>query len=232
LGSSLTNKERFNWVKKHFRYSFQDLSLLDQAFTHRSFSKKNNERLEFLGDSLLSFSISRRLYASRLETSEGDLSRYRSELVKGITLSKIAKEIDISKCLILGSGAASSGGGNSDSVLACTMEAILGAIYIDGGYEDADRSVGFIFNDRLMYLPDSSSLKDSKTKLQEALQREDRDVPVYKIKNISGAEHKKKFIITCEIERPYKITEGIGHSKKVAEQKAAESMILKINNEE
>ena len=227
----MTQKIRFNWVEKHFKYRFNDLSLLDQALTHKSFSKVNNERLEFLGDSLLSFSISSRLYKIKHQTNEGDLSRFRSELVKGITLANIAKEINLSKYLILGPGASSSGGGNSDSILACAIEAIVGAIYIDGGYDLADKSIGVLFDYRLNQLPNPSVLKDSKTKLQEILQKLDRDLPIYKITKIIGAEHDKHFYVSCQIDNGCLATEGKGSSRRIAEQKAAYEMIMKINNE-
>ncbi len=227
----MTQRKRFNWVEKHFKYRFNDLSLLDQALTHRSFSKINNERLEFLGDSLLSFSISSRLYKIKQQTNEGDLSRFRSELVKGITLADIAKDTNLSKYLILGPGASSSGGGSSDSILACAIEAIIGAIYIDGGYELADRSIGVIFDYRLNQLPHPSALKDSKTKLQEILQKLDRDLPIYKIKKITGAEHDKIFYVSCEIDNGILATEGKGSSRRIAEQKAAQKMIMKIDND-
>ena len=179
----------------------------------------------------MSFSISSRLYKIKQQTNEGDLSRFRSELVKGITLADIAKDTNLSKYLILGPGTSSSGGGSSDSILACAIEAIIGAIYIDGGYELADRSIGVIFDYRLNQLPHPSALKDSKTKLQEILQKLDRDLPIYKIKKITGAEHDKIFYVSCQIDNGILATEGKGSSRRIAEQKAAQKMIMKIDND-
>jgi ribonuclease-3 len=148
------------WATEKLNYSFSDTQLLQQALTHRSASRLNNERLEFLGDSLLNFAVARRLYALRPEASEGDLSRARAALVRKSTLAALGRELEVDRQLILGSGELQSGGAQRSSALADAIEALVGAVLIDGGFDAADGLVGRMLVRYFDELPDSESLKD------------------------------------------------------------------------
>ena len=203
-------------------YRFNDASLLTTALTHRSADHRaHNERLEFLGDGLLNFLIAERLYRERHADDEGDLSRLRSTLVRGETLADIAIELSLGDSLILGAGEMRSGGHRRRSILADALEALLGAVYLDGGLEAADGVVERLFGERLRALPDARLLKDAKTQLQEWLQARGLPLPVYEVVEVSGAEHAQQFRVDCRLPSPPGSFEGEGAGRRQAEQQAA-----------
>lgn len=205
-------------------YRFGDAGLLQQALTHRSFGPRHYERLEFLGDSLLSMVIAEQLFQQRPHAAEGDLSRLRSRLVRDVTLARLARELDLGDYLRLGAGELKSGGFLRESILADVFEAIIGAIYLDGGFAAARRVLTELFADRLADLPDADSLKDPKTRLQELLQGRGYELPVYSVISESGADHAKRFEVECRagtLAEPVRAEAG---SRRKAEQAAARLM--------
>ncbi len=221
---------RLRWAEQHLQYHFRDPELLEQALTHRSASKENNERLEFLGDSFLNFAVARQLYEHHPSEPEGDLSRLRSALVKGATLAELGRDLDLAPQIILGPGEHSSGGADRDSTLANAVEAVIGAVLLDGGLEAADACVTRLFAHRLEQLPDAGSLKDAKTKLQERLQGRGLSLPVYTVESVSGEPHRQSFSVVCEVVETAARVEGHGQSRRQAEQSAAERMLLILDD--
>jgi ribonuclease-3 len=205
---------------------------LEQALTHRSASAQNNERLEFLGDSFLNFVVAMQLYERHPSGPEGDLSRLRSALVKGATLAELGRDVGLAPQIILGPGERSSGGAHRDSTLANAVEAIIGAVFLDGGFEAADACVTRLLADRLEQLPDADSLKDAKTKLQECLQGRGLNLPVYTVESVSGEPHRQSFVVVCEIAEMTARAEGNGQSRRQAEQNAAERMLLILDSDD
>jgi ribonuclease-3 len=222
---------RAEWAENRLGYRFRDPSLLDTALTHRSASKDNNERLEFLGDAFLNSSIARRLYELRPEEAEGDLSRARAALVKKPTLVALGQDLGIDSVIILGHGELRSGGAQRGAVLADAVEALIGAVLIDGGADAAESVVERLFSDRMAALPDSAALKDSKTKLQEWLQGRKLELPSYKVHAVQGREHERTFIVACEVAAADLKTTGQGPSRRHAEQQAAEAMLRALEVE-
>ena len=223
--------DRKKWCFDFLNYEFKDESLLTLAFTHRSASSKNNERLEFLGDAILGFIIADLLFHIKINVSEGDLTRLRARLVQESTLYEIATKIKLSNLIALGSGEKKSGVRNRPSVLSDTLEAVLGAIYLDGGYESIRIVVIKLFKLPLSNLPDLDQLKDSKTKLQELLQHNGSDLPKYILEKISGEDHNQVFFVRCEVGENNIIVSGVGSSRKAAEQEAANTMLKKLNEQ-
>ncbi|HEB27954.1 MAG TPA: ribonuclease III [Porticoccus sp.] len=202
-------------------YQFNDHALLELALTHRSCSSSNNERLEFLGDAALNFIIGHAIYQRLPDIREGELSRYRSSLVKGVTLTEVANELQLSEHLHLGAGEIKSGGHRRASILADTVEAIIGAIYLDGGMPPCEKSVLQWFESRLENLNDQG-LKDPKTQLQEFMQSSGSPLPVYEVVGVSGVEHNQQFTVHCRVDGLKKPTIGCGSSRRHAEKQAAE----------
>ncbi len=222
---------RLLWVDKNLQYQFRDSSLLELAFTHRSAAKHNNERLEFLGDAFLNFSIARKLFEIRPDDSEGDLSRLRASLVKGKTLAELGRELDIAPLIALGAGEQRSGGSNRDSTVANAVEAIIGAVLLDGGTKAADSCVERLFGKRLAKLPSAESLKDAKTRLQEWLQGRGLGLPNYEVESVTGKPHKQSFVISCGLPDSGLSTTGHGRSRRHAEQEAAERMLSELDSD-
>lgn len=220
--------DRLGWAETYLGYRFCDLELLTRALTHRSVSKSNNERLEFLGDAFLSHSIARRLYEARPAASEGDLSRLRAYLVKGSTLAAIGREIGLDNQVIVGPGELRSGGAQRSSVLANAVEALLGAVVLDGGESAAEASVERLFASRFDSLPSASSLKDSKTRLQEWLQGRGLDLPSYVVESSVGAPHEQTFTVVCSVAQHGLSCRGLGTSRRKAEQAAAEAALAAL----
>ncbi len=210
-----------DWCEKALNYRFSDSGLLTRALTHSSASVDNNERLEFLGDAVLDLAISHQLYHQKPTVREGGLSRYRAELVRKESLVSLAGEIGLSPHIILGSGEQRSGGRYRDSVLANALEALIGAILLDGGYDVADRVILELFGERLATLPDEEDLKDAKTRLQEFLQARHTPPPEYELLGVTGAAHAQTFEVACHIADPCLKTMGTGSSRRRAEQAAA-----------
>lgn len=206
-------------------HRFSEPALLKQALTHRSLGSRNNERLEFLGDGLLNFVVAEYLYRERGNAQEGDLSRLRASIVRDATLSEIANELNLGDFLHLGSGELKSGGFRRDSILADALEAIIGAVYLDAGFEDAQRFVLALVGARLLKLPDADALKDPKTRLQELLQAKGLTLPEYRLIEESGADHDKRFRVACRTALDGKIIEAEAASRRKAEQLAAQRML-------
>jgi ribonuclease-3 len=222
-------KKTQNQLSNNISYDFKDKFLLELALTHRSLGSSNNERLEFLGDSILNFIISHEIYNLLPQSKEGELSRYRADLVKGKTLAKIANELNIGEFLVLGKGEMTNGGRFRSSILANAVEAVIGAIFLDGGIDPCRICILKWFDKRLKNLK-MSGQKDPKTELQELMQSRSQALPVYKIMNISGEAHKQKFKIECHASGLKKSTEGLGATKRDAEKKAAEKAIMELLN--
>lgn len=207
------------------QHAFQKPALLQRALTHRSFSADNNERLEFLGDSVLSLAISSLLYERLKELPEGDLSRVRSNLVKEGTLHQIAVKLQLPDLLRLGEGEAKSGGKNRPSILADAVEAILGAVYLDAGFAAGEKLVHRLFEGVDINPQMRAAEKDPKTALQEWLQGRRMNVPQYTVSNISGAAHKQTFDVECVIPELRLGARGQGGSRRTGEQAAAAAML-------
>ena len=202
-------------------YRFGDPGLLEQALTHRSCGSHHYERLEFLGDSLLNLVVSELLYRGRRHAPEGDLSRLRSRLVRDVTLAEIARELNLGDYLRLGQGEMRSGGFLRESILADAVEAVIGAVYLDGGFEAARRVVSDLVGERLHRLPDAEQLKDPKTRLQELLQGRGQELPEYSVLSESGADHAKRFLVQCALGDILPPVQAEAGSRRKAEQAAA-----------
>ncbi|ABA58911.1 ribonuclease III [Nitrosococcus oceani] len=204
-------------------YRFAEPALLRHAITHRSATKENNERLEFLGDSILNFLIADFLYSGFPRAQEGELSRLRATLVKGETLAELARELEIGDHLILGLGELKSGGYRRTSILADAFEAVIGAVYLDGGLEACRKLVSSLYRDRLETLTNEAllNLKDPKTRLQEYLQARQFPLPDYRVSAVSGEAHDQVFQVECTLNNTFPSVIGIGRSRRKAEQDAA-----------
>ena len=206
-------------------YRFTDPQLLLEALTHRSMGSSNYERLEFLGDSVLSLVISSRLFELRPDATEGDLSRMRARLVRGVSLAELASELDLGKQIMLGEGELKSGGFRRASILADAFEAVLGAIFLDGGFNACRQVIIDLFDPLIANLPDIEELKDPKTRLQEWLQARARPLPEYELQREAGADHAKKFYVTCRIPDDETVFEASGSSRRKTEQAAAQQVL-------
>ncbi len=205
--------------------NFDDISLLQVALTHRSASSNNYERLEFLGDGALNFIIASALYELKPDCDEGCLSRLRANLVRGKTLGEIAREHQLGDFLILGPGELKSGGFLRDSMLADVVEAIIGAVYLDQGFETCSQLVHRLYKKRLQNLPDVSTLIDPKTRLQEFLQGAGLGLPIYSTLDVKGKSHQQVFHIECAVSKCNQRTEASSTSRRKAEQAAAMLML-------
>jgi ribonuclease III len=219
------------WVRQRLGYGFNDPGLLQLALTHRSASGLNNERLEFLGDAVLGLVIAKALYERRPDAAEGLMSRLRARLVRGETLAELSREIGIREYLRLGSGELRSGGFQRASTLANAFEALLGAIYLDGGLPSAERVVLSVYANRLSALPADDELADPKTRLQEWLQARGLRPPVYAVTTVAGAAHAQVFEVTCLIDELGRIFGGHGASRRLAEQDAAERALTELHHD-
>ena len=215
------DKERQASLSRIIHYTFNDPSLMIMALTHRSFSAQHNERLEFLGDSVLSFLIANELYKRFPRIDEGDLSRLRAQLVKETSLSTIATSMGLGDFIRLGEGELKSAGWRRPSILADTFESIIGAIYLDGGIEPTHAFVLRFFETQLNEIDPNLIQKDPKTLLQELLQSKKTDLPIYTVVSIEGEAHSQTFTIECSIKKPNIKTQGVGNSRRIAEQEAA-----------
>ena len=210
-------------------YQFKRRELLEQALTHRSHSRgANNERLEFLGDSVLSLIISNFIYQRFENASEGRLSRIRASLVKQDTLAEVARDIGLGDHILLGGGELKSGGFRRDSILSDALEALIAAIYLDSDYTQAEKTVLHLFDDLLQAVDVGSSLKDPKTQLQEYLQGRQKSLPLYEVIQTNGKSHDQVFTVSCELSDLGLQSEGKGSSRKKAEQQAAHNLLHKL----
>jgi ribonuclease-3 len=217
-------------LEKILNYHFIDNSLLELALTHRSFQGENNERLEFLGDSILNFVIAELLFKKFNLLPEGDLSRLRSQLVKAATLSEIGILLQLGDYLILGEGELKSSGWRRPSILADSVEAIIGAVFMDGGINATTDLITNWFKERIDAIDPDDIQKDSKSILQELLQAKKIALPEYSVVAIEGEAHRQNFKISCSILKLGLSIEGQGSSRKIAEQSAAEEVLKKLKN--
>jgi ribonuclease-3 len=213
------------------KYRFVDHELLNTALSHRSVGANNNERLEFLGDSVLNLVISDRLYQTHPTVSEGDLTRMRARLVRGVTLSELATSIGLGRELNLGEGEKKSGGFRRASILADSLEAVLGAIYLDGGFEACRTEILRLFDSQINSLPDIEDLKDAKTRLQEWLQARGRPLPEYELIGEEGADHAKRFLVRCSVADDESQVEAMGNNRRMAEQIAAKNILKQLQTD-
>jgi ribonuclease-3 len=209
-------------LQQSLGYQFVQPELLSLALTHRSTSKQNYERLEFLGDALLDFIIGEILYFRFKDATEGELSRLRARFVNKAALAGLGKELELGALLKLGAGEAKSGGKQRESILADVVEAIVAAVYLDGGLEACKAVVQRISEDMLTNPRQQAQSKDPKTRLQELLQARGLPLPVYKVLAINGEAHQQTFHVECQCEALKQATKGKGRSKRIAEQNAAE----------
>ena len=217
-------------LQKIIDYHFSDAALLKQALTHRSVNKNNNERLEFLGDSILGCVISHELYHRFPLVDEGQLSRLRSSLVRGQTLAKLAKNLNLSETLVLGQGELKSGGFRRESIQADAFEAILGAIFLDSDYLTVSAVILKLYDELLNEASPDDSLKDFKTQLQELLQKKGHSLPMYELIKTKGQDHNAVFYVSCHIKEFNLTVEENAKSIKRAEQACAESILGSLSS--
>lgn len=217
-------------LQKNIDYHFSDAALLKQALTHRSVNNNNNERLEFLGDSILGCVISHELYHRFPLVDEGQLSRLRSSLVRGQTLAKLAKTLNLSENLVLGQGELKSGGFRRESIQADAFEAILGAIFLDSDYLTVSAVILKLYDGLLNEASPDDSLKDFKTQLQELLQKKGRSLPMYELIKTKGQDHNAVFYVSCHIKEFNLTVEENAKSIKRAEQACAESILGSLSS--
>lgn len=213
------------WLKSTLDYEFSDIGLFQQALTHRSASGESNERLEFLGDAVLDTVVSEMIFRAQPNSAEGDLSRLRSSLVNDKSLANLAVEIGLGDLLILGSGERKTGGHRRDSILADALEALFGAVYLDAGFEASRQVIETAFGKRLYELPDPRDLRDPKTRLQEWLQARQMALPVYELISVSGQAHQQTFEVQCSVDGTHQSANGIGSSRRQAEQRSAKDLL-------
>lgn len=206
-------------------HTFRDRALLEQALTHRSHGAKHNERLEFLGDSVLNFVVAAKLFEHFTKVDEGDLSRLRASLVKQAALAEIAQRLDLSAYLRLGEGELKSGGFRRPSILADAFEAILGAVFLDSGFEVVQKVIADLYAPMLSQIDPKTQGKDPKTLLQELLQGHKFDLPLYTVVATHGAAHSQTFDVECSIEALDIKVSAVGASRRAAEQLAATQAI-------
>lgn len=215
-------------LAKKLGLNFRNPALVKRALTHRSADADNNERLEFLGDSVLGFVVAERLYQKFTEADEGVLSRLRATLVNQTALANIARKLNLGEFLILGSGELKSGGYRRDSILSDALEALIGALLVDQGMDACRQWVLDQFAEQIDGLSVSDWKKDPKTRLQESMQARGLELPAYILKSVVGQPHDQSFFVECRVSLTSETCEGIGSSRKKAEQQAAEKMLAKL----
>jgi len=213
------------WLQERLGCDFSDPALLERALTHRSHGPDNNERLEYLGDAVLSFVVAEMLFRKFPSAAEGELSRYRASLVSGDALGAIAAGIGLGAQLRLGDGEMKSGGHRRATILADALEALFGAIYLDRGLDAARGAALRIFSDALAALPAAAALKDPKTRLQEWLQGRGLPLPAYTVLEVTGEPHDQRFRVRCEVGDLGLSAEADGISRRRAEQEAAQRIL-------
>ena len=218
-------------LEGYINYRFDDHTLLDRALTHRSFSKNNNERLEFLGDSFLNHVIAAYLFSKFTSLSEGDLSRMRSSLVRKETLASIGRELDLSSFVSFGEGEKKSGARNRESIISDTLEGLIGAILLDSSFDIAAQVVIDLFEKKLNGIDEASMLKDAKTRLQEKLQRFGDPPPDYVVVSVMGRSPNEIFEVACFAKGIKHAITGRGSSKRQAEQNAAKNVLEEMESE-
>ena len=212
-------------LQDRLQHHFAQQQLLELALTHRSFSSQHNERLEFLGDSVLNLAVSRMLYLALSDQPEGDLSRVRANLVKQDTLHRLAVDLGLTGMIRLGEGEMRSGGQQRPSILADALEAVIGAVFLDAGYQAAESLVLRLFEKVAISPTMTAAAKDPKTELQEWLQARRMQLPIYRVVGTTGAAHQQIFDVECEIVELKQTQRGIGNSRRSGEQAAATAML-------
>ena len=215
-------------LQKRLEHVFSNPDLLVQALTHRSFSANHNERIEFLGDSVLNLAVAGLLYEQLSELPEGDLSRVRANLVKQETLHQVAVALGLPDLLRLGEGESKSGGQKRPSILADALEGVIGAVFLDAGFDTASLLVRRLFKNVEINAQMSAIGKDPKTELQEWLQGRKMNLPIYRVVGTQGAAHQQTFDVECEIVEYRRAERGIGGSRRAGEQAAATAMLAFI----
>jgi ribonuclease-3 len=216
-------------LSRRLGHAFKNSALLKQALTHRSAGNVNNERLEFVGDAILSYVIAKTLFLQFPTETEGQLSRFRAHLVKGDTLAAIASDLDLGDFLFLGQGELKSGGFRRVSILADAMEAIIAAVFLDAGIAAAEQLILKLYASRLEDVDAlQNNIKDYKTLLQEFLKAKKQALPHYKLIKLEGEEHEQTFHISCSVKGIDSSTEGIGATRRKAEQQAAELLLSSL----
>ncbi len=217
-------------LQNRLGYAFRDRTLLQQATTHRSFGADHNERLEFLGDSVLNLAVAHLLFTQLSQLPEGDLSRVRANLVKQDTLQALALQIGLPEVIRLGEGELRSGGRKRPSILADALEAVIGAVYLDGGYNAAQALVERLFQGVEIEPQMQAAAKDPKTELQEWLQGRKLALPQYTVMATTGAAHRQTFEVACEVRELRQSQRGLGPSRRAAEQAAAAALLEILKN--
>ncbi|MDX1634051.1 MAG: ribonuclease III [Marinobacter sp.] len=227
----MTNNPDLDQLQRRLGYQFREPERLLLALTHRSFGNQNNERLEFLGDSIVNMVIAEHLYHSFERAREGQLSRLRARMVKGVTLAEIGREFELGQYLRLGSGELKSGGFRRDSILADAVESIIGALYLDSDFDTCRAQVLRWFDQRLQNLDIQDTQKDPKTRLQEYLQSRQYPLPQYEVISVEGEAHAQTFHVACALPSLDRKTTGVGSSRRIAEQQAARSALKALGVE-
>jgi ribonuclease-3 len=217
-------------LQDRLQHRFGDPRLLERALTHRSHSAEHNERLEFLGDSVLNLAVASLVYARLGSLPEGDLSRVRANLVKQDTLARIAVELELPAVVRLGEGETRSGGRKRPSIMADALEAVIGAVHLDAGYDAAEQLVHRLYRDLEINPGMAAGAKDPKTELQEWLQGRKMKLPVYRVAGTLGAAHKQTFNVECEIPDLAVVERGIGATRRAGEQAAAAAALLALKS--
>jgi ribonuclease III len=223
--------EQDRWLREALGYQPRDAALFAAALTHRSAPGPNNERLEFLGDAVLNLVVADLLYGSFPRAAEGDLSRLRARLVSREPLAEVAADLRLGEVLQLGSGELKSGGFRRQSILADALEAVCGALFLDGGLGAAEAVIARLLGPRIAALPEPATLKDAKTRLQEYLQARSLTLPHYQVERIDGEAHAQTFRVSCEVTDLGRRMYGEGSTRRRAEQEAAARMLREIGAE-
>jgi ribonuclease III len=219
-------------LEQKLGYSFNNAALLKQALTHRSMGRNNNERLEYLGDSILNFVIAEDLYQRFPLAVEGQLSRLRASLVKGVTLTKIARRLGVGPFLLLGQGEMKSGGEFRSSILADSVEAIIAAIYLDTNLDTCRQRILFWFQEEIAQVSPDHIVKDPKSTLQEYLQSKQHPLPEYELVEARGKEHEQVFVVSCKVALLDESVLGESTSLRRAEQRAAANVLAELKGDE
>jgi len=217
--------KNLNLLQVELGYYFSDIQLLELALTHRSVSSNNNERLEFLGDSLINHVVAEHVYRKFPRISEGPLSRIRAALVRRESLAELGINLKIGEYLLLGAGECKSGGRHRKSILADAVEAVVGAIYIDGGFEIAREIILVLYSAKFSAMSEDLAEKDSKTRIQEYTQAKGLELPIYELESVSGDAHQPIYHVVCRINGSDRVGRGSAQSRQEAEQIAA-SLVL------
>lgn len=225
----MTGIDKLQRLSKKLGYQFNDKSLLTQALTHRSAKGNNNERLEFLGDSILGYIIANELYRRFPNASEGELTRMRSSLVRGATLAEIARGFELGDYLLMGPGELKSGGFRRESILEDATEAIIGAVYLDSDLSQCQKLIGEWFAPRLNDIKPGKAQKDPKTRLQEYLQGRKLPLPSYEVIDTTGQSHNQEFTVSCQVTGIEQTIISKGTSRRKAEQAAAQQALELLN---